>query len=77
MQALALEKLVLWLLKQSYRGNVEFNSRITELVRNGNLNLAGLAANACLDLIATGFQNASCEKDMELCLKAWKEGKVQ
>jgi exportin-T len=68
---------VLWLLKQSYRGNAEFNSRMTELVRSGKLNLTGSAANACLDLIANGFQNASSEKEMDLCLKAWKEGKVQ
>ena len=68
---------VLSLLKQSYRGGAEFNSRMAELIRNGNINSKGPPSNASPDVIATGFQNASSEKDMEMCLKAWKNGKVQ
>ena len=66
---------VLSLLKQSYRGNTEFNSRIGELIKNANLNMTGPASNACPNIIAIGFQNASSEKNMEMCLKAWKEGR--
>eukprot|EP00956_Cyclotella_meneghiniana_P038805 scaffold160124_cov60-Cyclotella_meneghiniana.AAC.4 len=71
---------VLWLLKQSYRGPAEFNTRVSEMVKNGNVNVNSPVAppsQACSDLIATGFQNASSGKDMEMCLKAWKDGKVQ
>jgi exportin-T len=68
---------VLWLLKRSYRGNMEFNSRTADLMRSGSLNLTGPPSNMCLETIATGFQNAISEKDMEICLKAWKDGKVQ
>lgn len=66
---------VLSLLKQSYRGNTEFNSRIGELIKNANLSMTGPASNACPNIIAIGFQNANSEKDMEMCLKAWKEGR--
>lgn len=68
---------VLWLLKQSCRGSAEFNSRVLEMIGNSSLNVTGTPSNACPNIIATGFQNASASKDMELCLKAWKDGRVQ
>lgn len=76
-RVLAEFSVVLWLLKQSYRGNVEFNTRMVDLLRSSSRNPTGSSANANLDLIASGFQNASSEKDMELCLKALKDGKIQ
>ena len=68
---------VLSLLKQSYRGGAEFNTRMAELIRNGSINLTGQPSTASPDTIVTGFQNASSEKDMDMCLRAWKSGEVQ
>ena len=58
----------LWLLKQSCRGNVEFQSRFIEIVLNGGGGERKLGSQK----IALGFQNAACAKDIELTLKEWK-----
>mmetsp|Transcript_2581 Transcript_2581/g.5540 ORF Transcript_2581/g.5540 Transcript_2581/m.5540 type:complete len:1113 (-) Transcript_2581:37-3375(-) len=61
---------VLWFLKQSRRGSVEFQSRVVEWLVLGE-DAAGRIGSP--DIIANGFQNVTCGKDMELVLKAWKE----
>jgi len=59
----------LWLLKQSCRGNAEFNSRVIDLhVLGGN----GSGTKGSTH-VANGFQCAACGKDFESMLKAWKE----
>lgn len=63
----------LWLLKQSpRRGHSEFHSRVVELFVLGQ-NVSSGNRKGSPDVIANGFQNASCGKDMEAILKAWKE----
>lgn len=56
----------LWFLKQSERGNAEFQSRVVEAIVGGAF-VDGSPG------IATGFMNASCSKDIELVVKKWKE----
>lgn len=59
----------LWFLKQSHRGNAEFQSRVVELLVLGD----GAGGRIESPEIAIGFQNVTCGKDMVLVLKAWKE----
>ena len=59
----------LWLLKQSRRGNAEFQSRVVDLhIREGD----GRGRKGCPEL-ADAFHNAKCGKDVEMILKSWKE----
>jgi exportin-T len=54
----------LWLLKLSHRGDAEFQCRVVDNIVSGGGGFPG---------IAVGFQNATCEKDVELVLRKWKE----
>jgi exportin-T len=59
----------LWLLKLSRRGDAEFQGRVVD-----NLILRGDSwGRKDFSGIASGFQSATCEKDVELMLKTWKE----
>jgi hypothetical protein len=58
----------LWLLKLSHRGDTEFQCRVVD-----NL----ISRGGGFPDIAVGFQNATCEKDVELVLKKWKEQLAQ
>ena len=63
----------LWLLKQSYRGNSEFHSRVIDmLVISGDA-----SGRKGSQKIANGFQNAMSGKDIEMTLKAWKDELMQ
>ena len=59
----------LWSLKQSCRGNTEFNSRVIDLIVLGG-NAGGRKGSPN---IVHGFHNATCGKDMEVLLMAWKK----
>jgi len=61
----------LWLLKQSCRGTVEFQSRVIEMLVLGGGGDSGIRKPGS-QKIALGFQNATSGKDMELTLKEWK-----
>ncbi|KAL7487514.1 hypothetical protein ACHAW6_013104 [Cyclotella cf. meneghiniana] len=68
---------VLWLVKQSFRGHAEFHSLVSKLIENVCFKEAGPPSGVSPTIIATGFQKAGSEKDMELCLMAWKVGEFQ
>lgn len=57
----------LWCLKQSRQGGAEFHSRVVETLVRGDGGAGGSPA------IVQGLQSATCGKDIELTLKAWKE----
>jgi len=64
----------LWLLKQSIRGNTEFQSRVIEMLvlgGGGGDSGSGIRKPGS-QKIAFGFQNAACAKEIELTLKEWK-----
>lgn len=57
----------LWLLKQSpRRGSAEFHSRVVEMMIGGG-------RNGSHDFLLNGLQSATCGKDMESVLKAFKK----
>ena len=62
----------LWLLKQSCRRNVEFQSRVIEMLVLGGSRGDGGIRKPGSQKIALGFQNATSGKDMEMTLKEWK-----
>jgi exportin-T len=68
---------VLWRVKQSHRGHAEFYSRVSKLIESVSFSGAGPPSSVSPTIIATGFQKAGSEKDMVLCLMAWKEGALQ
>ncbi len=59
----------LWFLKLSRRGDAKFQCHVIDnlILRGHTWGRKGFPG------IASGFQSATCEKDVELMLKAWKE----